>query len=128
MQLETFIGSYSSNIPFTASRETGISLTIILPGRNLPVRIRCIRVLSIDQEMDEVFLGCPLLKTLKFYLGNHLEQVRDPVHNKKFDDLGTTDSSFSSAKYTGISYHSADDYPVEFPKVIATGFFRDTPE
>lgn len=90
--------------------------------------MRGISFLIIDQEMDKVFLGRPLLKSLKFDLGNHLEQVRYQVHKKLVKDLGTKNAKLSSEKYKGISYCSEDYYHVELPEGIATGFGRDTPE
>lgn len=76
MQTEAVIGGSSAYISFTDSRDAEITLTIILPGSQLPVRIRGVRFLIIDQTMDEVLLGLPLLKALKFDLRQHLEQVR----------------------------------------------------
>lgn len=66
MKLETEIGGSAANITFTISRDENIALNIILPGSHLPVQIREVNLLIIDQEKDEILLGLPMLKYIMF--------------------------------------------------------------
>lgn len=77
MKQDTEIGGAAVNILFTASRDLTLSIKIFLTASQLPVRIRGVRFLIIDQAMNEDLLGRPLLKTLKFYLRHHMETVRE---------------------------------------------------
>lgn len=122
MQQKTVIIGSSANIMFTAQRDTKLSLTIILPGSHLPVRIRGVRFLIVDQQMDEVLLGRPLLKELWFDLVQPLEQVWEQVQNKQVENLEIQNSKLFSSTYCAISYRSVDDDPVPFPEGIPTGF------
>lgn len=59
-------------VEFSASREMTFGITIVLLGSNLPVRLRGVKFLIVDQEMDEVILGRPFLCAIGLDLESHL--------------------------------------------------------
>lgn len=55
-------------ITFTSSQTVVSSVTIVLPGSNIPVRIRDVQFFIVDQEVYEVLLGRPFLREIGFDL------------------------------------------------------------
>lgn len=115
-------------ISYSASRSTKLPITIILPGSNIPVRIRGIEFLITDQDMEEVLLGRPFLKSIGFDLTKHLVTVRDDVHDKDINELPKVSSKLATAKYSGMAYQSADDDPIHLPEPLAAGIGEDSNE
>ena len=56
----------------------------------------------VDQEMDEVLLGRPLLNKLGFDLKSHLETVKSSLHGKRFDERNEADVRMSKISYGGM--------------------------
>lgn len=120
------LSSVSQEIAFTASRTTNLTITLTLPGSNIPLRIRGIKFFIVDQDMDEILLGRTLLKSIGFDLNEHLARVRDIVHNKHVDDISTQEIKAASVSYKGLRYQEADDDPIEIPDIVAAGIGKDS--
>ena len=88
----------------------------MLQDINLPIRIHQIPFLVVDQEMDEVLLGRPLLKKLGFDLKSHLDTVGISLHGRSFDELNEADVKMSKISYNGMRYDSVGDDPIELPE------------
>ena len=127
------------SITFTASRSARLDTTIILPGSNIPVRIRGVKFIITDQEMNEILLGRPLLKAIGFDFHRHLLSVRDKVHDKDFSELVNEMGKISVLAYTfatppqggrykGLSYNDFDDDPIALPESISAGIGKDSKE
>eukprot|EP00737_Agarophyton_chilense_P002770 gb/GEZJ01003186.1/.p1 GENE.gb/GEZJ01003186.1/~~gb/GEZJ01003186.1/.p1 ORF type:complete len:213 (-),score=30.13 gb/GEZJ01003186.1/:90-728(-) len=71
----------------TASGRVELSLTIILPRTELPVRIHNVKFFVADGEMEEVLLGIPLLKAMGFDLDTHLRRVATVIDGKSKTEL-----------------------------------------
>jgi len=127
MQLECAFKT-ESRVKFTASRSVVLSITIVLPGSNIPVRIRGIEFIVVDQPMDEVLLGRPFLKAIGFDLNRHLEEVRDKVHDRDINKLQDNIAKMRAMSYQGLAYQSTDDDPIELPEAISAGIGKDTKE
>lgn len=127
--LATAIKSTKPNpITFTASQTAQLSLTISLPGSNLPVRIRGIKFLVVDQKMDEVLLGRPFLRAIGFDLEKHLESVATMIDGKHIEELSPTRLKAVSIPYAGLVYQKTDDDPVELPHTVSAGIGSDSLE
>ena len=75
---------------FTASATVKLCITItLLCG---PHRLRNVEILFIDQPMDEILLGRPLLRCLGFDLDTQLEGIRT--------NMGNADISSLEARYS----------------------------
>ena len=66
-------------VPFPASAIVKFCITISLPCG--PLRLRNVEFLVIDQPMDEILLGRPLLRCLGFDLDTPLEGIRTKMDN-----------------------------------------------
>jgi len=127
MELECAFKTDSS-VKFTASRSVALAITIVLPGSNIPVRIRGIEFIVVDQPMDEVLLGRPFLKAIGFDLNRHLENVRNEVHNKDISKQKINNAKMSAMSYKGLAYQSTDDDPIELPEALSAGIGKDSKE
>ena len=123
-----FHNDKANDPPFTASASVVLTVTIYLPGSNIPVRVRGIEFYIIDQEMDEILLGRPFLNAIGFNLTDHLLRVHSLIHDKHIDDLDLEELKLASAKYQGLSYMASDDDPIELPECLAAGIGKDQPE
>lgn len=120
-----------------------LDIMIILPGSNIPVRIRGVKFLVVDQEMDEVLLGRSLLRSLGFDLKKHLESVARQVDGKSVEELnmdsrktvvpteGHRDKNEarmlkSLSTYQGLVYQGDSDDPIELPDAFAAGIGKDS--
>jgi hypothetical protein len=105
----------AGDIEITADRMVRMNIVISLPCG--PLRLRRVEFLVVDQEMDEVLLGRPLLATLGFDLTSHLEKVFDQVDDMDISsDVGASGSSgkmASMSSYTGLRYDRTEDDPVK---------------
>ena len=81
----------------TASVKASLNVTVGLPCG--PLRLRKVEFLVIDQDMDDVLLGRPLLKYLGFNLETNLETVRHKYNN--------ADISYLMA-HPGDEYHGTE--------------------
>lgn len=129
MHLSTAIKSKpDANIEFTASSTVELGVTINLPGSNLPVRIRGVTFLVVDQDMSEVLLGRPFLKAIGFDLNYHLQQVGKFVDGKHIAELETNclKQKLASCTYKGMAYQEKDDDPIRLPETVAAGFGEDS--
>ena len=120
-------GSSENRIAFTASQTVDLSITIVLPETYLPIRIHQVPFLVVDQEMDEIFLGRPLLKKLGFDLKSHLESVGQVVNEKSFEEPNTGAILLTRAKFTGMRYNSVDDDPIALPEAAGANIGLDDP-
>ncbi len=59
ISLSTAVSDPSIN--FTSSQSIVISITIVLPGSEMPVRLRGVSFIVVNQHMDEILLGRPFL-------------------------------------------------------------------
>ena len=113
---------------FTASRKVCLDVTIFLPETNIPVRIRGVRFIIADHEMDELILGRKFLHSIGFNLKDHLGKVHKEIHNQHIDELKLGEMSVSSLSYKGISYENSDDDPVGIDCIESISFGTDTDE
>ena len=63
----------AGNVAFTASAIVKLRITISLPCG--PLRLRNVELLVIDQPMDEILLGRPLLRCIGFNLDIHPDGI-----------------------------------------------------
>lgn len=91
-------------ITFAASSFTNITVTLILPGFNAPVRIRGVKFIVTDQDMDVVLSGRPLLKSIGLDLHKHLVAVRETIHNKDISDLTDFVGILALLSYNVLAY------------------------
>lgn len=109
----------------TASANGWFNIRVCLPWR--PLRLRNIEFFIIDQEMDEILLGRPLLKCLGFNLDSHLEQVRDRYKDVDISQIiyQTSEANHASeipakaaalGPYGGLWYNQAEEDPIGLPK------------
>jgi hypothetical protein len=105
----------AGDIEITADSMVRMNIVISLPCG--PLRLRRVEFLVVDQEMDEVLFGRPLLAALGFDLTSHLAQVFDQVDDMDISsDLGASGSSgkmASMSSYTGLRYDRTEDVPVK---------------
>lgn len=108
-------------------RTARLSITIHLPGSNVPVRFRGVEFFIADFEMDEVLLGRPFLNSIGFNLDTHLLQVsKEGVEQGLFYPNGTP--KLAAAKYSGLTYQVTDDDPIELPESMVAGIGADSEE
>jgi hypothetical protein len=105
----------AGDIEITADSMVRVNIVISLPCG--PLRLRRVEFLVVDQEMDEVLLGRPLLAALGFDLTSHLEKVFEQVNDMDISsDMGARSSSrkiASMSSYTGLRYDRTEDDPVK---------------
>ena len=103
-------------VSFSASARLKLSITLSLPC--VPLRLRRVEFLVVDQDMDEILLGRPLLRCLGFDLGDHLEKFRDKIDNADVESLmnsspeGDTFKIASLPQYKGLWYNSTEEDPI----------------
>ena len=97
----------SMHVQVTSS--ANVTVTIHLPGSNIPVRFRSVQFYVADFELSEVILGRPFLHSIGFNLDNHLKKL-------------------ASARYSGLSYQGTDDDPIALPDNMAAGIGKDSEE
>ena len=108
----------------TASRQVELTLTIIIPGCELPVRLKNVSFVVVDQGMTESIIGRPLLKTLGFDLNEHLKSVRDRIDGMSVEDIKVAKQA--SISYQGTRYRDCNDDPVEQPSILKHNFGVDS--
>ena len=113
---------------FTSSKLATLAITLLLPGSNIPVRIRGVKFHIVDQEMDETLLSRSLLQSMGFNLNDHLERVHSFINNKHVDELDPKEIKAASLKYQGLSYDDADDDPISLPESLSAGIGEDSKE
>lgn len=79
-----------NEIIYTSKKKARISTTLDLPVG--PMRLRNVEYLVFEEEMSEVLLSRPLLKSLGFDLDAHLAVIRDTFHDSDFSHIGFQDS------------------------------------
>ena len=94
------------DVQFTASPIVKLCITISLPFGSL--RLRNGEFLVIDQPLDEILLGCPLLRCLGFGLDTHLERICPKMENA---DISTLMSEALNTKDTARACKSASIFP-----------------
>ena len=100
----------------TAVGRGKFNITISLPCG--PLRLRKVPFLVVEDKMDEVILGRPLLKSLGFDLDEHLEKVRRQLGSTSLDPneqviQSTSESSdLRIASYKGLWYNDLETDPV----------------
>ena len=120
-------GPSENRIAFTVSQTVNFSITIVLPDNFLPIRIHQVPFLVVDQEMDKLLLGGPLLKKRGFDLKSHLESVSQVVNEKRFEGPNTGEILLARATFTVMRYNSVDDDPIEFPEAADATISLDYP-
>lgn len=123
-----FKNSKTAATKCTCSSTVTIPVTIIVPGCNIPVRIRDVEFFVCEEEMDEIILGRHFLKAIGFDLQEHLLQVGNSINNKSINDLASKGPKFASVKYQGMKYNGDDDDPITLPEHLQAGFGTDTIE
>lgn len=126
-----------------ATNTLKLNIMIILPGSNIPVRIRDVTFLVFDQEMDVVLLGRPLLRSLGFDLKKHLESVARLFDCKCVEELSMDNLNISAptetpciknedrtlksfSAYQGLVYQDDSDEPIDLPDAFAADIGKDS--
>lgn len=121
------VGAFKTDaVTFSASKSVVLTITLLLPGSNIRLRIRGVRFHIVDQEMDETLLSRTLLQSMGFNLNDHLERVHHMINDKHVDDLDPQQIKAASIKYKGLSYDDADDDPIDLPDDFSAGIGRDS--
>ena len=115
-------------------KTTRLTIVLYLPGSNIPVRFRDIQFYVAECEMDEILLGRPFLNSIGFNLDRHLEKLGE--HENPEDDSSESDSvgklalpvKIASVGYSGLSYLSTNDDPIELPENMAAKIGTDSKE
>lgn len=113
---------------FTSSAKVKLTFTIYLPGSNVPVRVRGVEFIIVDDDMDEILLGRPFLRKIGFDLNEHLRRVHPLIHDKTLDEIDPDKVKLAATKYQGLSYRNADDDPIELSECIVAGIGKDSEE
>lgn len=71
----------------TALQKTQIGIIITLPRTKIPIFLHGVEFWIMDQEMNEVIMGAPMLNAIEFNLDDHLETVGQKIHGKKVSRL-----------------------------------------
>ncbi len=111
IQFETRIeleGAFESDhtVKFFA-RSVTLSITIVLPGKNIPVHIREIELVVTERAMDEVLLGLLSQKAIGFDLKRLLETVCDDTHDNEITNLESATYKLAASAYKGLAYLAA---------------------
>lgn len=118
------------NVSFTASSTIKIDVQVILPCGKL--LLRNTPFLVVDQEMDEVLLGRPLLKHIGFDLNDHLtELVKEEKEFDISDSINTVDFApkkiYSLHGYRGLWHNQIDDDPIRQNDAALASMGNDDP-
>ena len=123
------VGAFKTNEDsFSASAKVNLTITIFLPGSRIPLRIRGVDFLVVDNEMDELLLGRPFLKSIGFDFKEHLLRIHSEIHDKDVSEIDPNILKSAAASYTGLSYTEADDDPIEPTEAIGAGIGKDSEE
>lgn len=116
----------SKDVQFTASKRIEISITIMLPGSKLPLRVHKVPFLIVDQNMDEAIIGRPFLKRIGFDLHDHLIRSQCRINGKNFEDIDTEEIKLAALSYRGLQYNAVDDDPIVLPESVGALIGADT--
>lgn len=108
----------TKSIAFSASRSTILSITIILPGSACDYR----------PPYVEVLFGRPFLKAFGFCLQQHLQSVRNIVHNRGISKLSLETAKICASTYSVMAYNSSNHDRIELPQPLAAGSAEDIKE
>ena len=123
------VGAFKiSKEKFTSSKLATLTITLVLPGSNIRVRLRGVKFHVVDQEMDETLLSRSLVQSMGFNLNDHLERVHSLINNKHVDELDPAEIKAASLKYQGLSYDDADGDPITLPESLSAGIGKDSKE
>ena len=113
-------------ISVTANKKVNLSITIILPGSELPLLIRGVEFIVLEAETVEALLGRPLLHAIRFDLLDHLRNVAGEISEKSIQELENRQNTLASLPYKGHSYHGVDDDPIKPRESLVTGLVTDS--
>lgn len=97
----------------TAEKKVSLPFTITLPGSGLPVLLRNVEFLVIDQEMTEVLLRRPFQHALGFNFEIHVTRVRSMVNICCIEELKCISPKLSGLSYKGMTYRDDEEDPIE---------------
>ena len=106
--------------------KVSLTLTIIIPGCERPVRLRDVEFLIVEERMSESILGRPFLKSIGFDFDKHLREVRNDIHGKSTYEL--KNGKLASSAYQGIKYRDCNNDPVDPPSCLKHNFGTDSKE
>ena len=123
------LGAFKSDqTKFTSSAKVRLTFKFSLPGSNIPVRVRGVEFIIVNDEMDEILLGRPFLNKIGFDLSEHLRRIHPFIHDKHVDEIDPDKIKLATAQYKGLSYEDADDDPIKLPECLAAGIGKDSEE
>lgn len=73
-----------------------------MPGTNLPVCIRGVEFIVVNQDIEEVLSGRPFFKAIRFDLNKHLEEVSKKVNGKDIEELQDDRNKLLKAAFRGM--------------------------
>lgn len=122
------VGSFKTDKDtFSASAKFKLTMTTYLPSANVPVLVRDVEFVIVDEEMDLMLLGRPFLKAIGFHLKDHLLRVHSVLHYNNLAKIYKEQLKFAAATYKGLSYISSNDDPIELSECLAAviGIYSD---
>ena len=66
----------------------------------------------IEEDMDEVILGQPFLRAIKFDLSEHLNRLHQTLEGKSIEDLQNNSLKLKHAQYRGVAYKNDLSDPI----------------
>lgn len=76
--------------------------------------------------MDETLIGRPFLNAIGFNLRDHLLKVSESIDGKHISEIKPNLVKLAASSYQGLSYMSAEDYPIQLPDCISVGIGTDS--
>lgn len=98
------------SLTFTAPRTETCSVTILVLGSNIPVRIRGVELLVMYHDTSEVSLGWQILKEIGFDLHKHLLSVHKEIRDKDISELASSFDKFTFSSYNNASAVRGSSY------------------
>ena len=125
----TLHGAFKADMASASSSfKVKLMLTISLPGSNIPIRFRNVYFLVVNDDMDEILLGRPFLKSIGFNLVDHLTRFRDSIDGKSLEHVDAAGMKTASTSNSGMTYMAPDDDPIKLPECIAANIGNDSKE
>ena len=111
----------SDQTKFTSSAKARVTFTIYLPDSSIPLRVRGVEFIIVNDKMDEILLGRPFLNIIGSDLSEHLQRIHPLIQNKHEDEIDSNKINLAITKYKGLSYRDTDDDPIKLPECLAAG-------
>ena len=99
-KLIELVGAFKTNkAKFSSSVKVKLAFTLYLPGTNIPVCVRGVEFIIVNDDMDEILLGRPFLKAIGFDLNEHLHRIHKLFREKHVKDISIEEIILAAVKY-----------------------------